>query len=192
MIISLTGFMGCGKSSVGKKLSALLSLPLIDLDDYIEERERMTIPEIFASGGEEAFRQMEFTALSEIISATDNIILSLGGGTVTAPRCAEIVHRQTCCIYLRATTATLVQNLMAGGYSGRPLLNCTQSRENTPGYPETEEAHRIEEKTEALMSRRSAIYESTAHHIVDIDGKTPGAIAYEISRLQKTGKAING
>ncbi len=66
MIISLTGFMGCGKSSVGRKLSELLCCPFMDLDDIIEERAGRTIPEIFASEGEAEFRRMEAEALEAV------------------------------------------------------------------------------------------------------------------------------
>ena len=66
MIISLTGFMGCGKSSVGRKLSELLCCPFMDLDDVIEERAGRTIPEIFASEGEAEFRRMEAEALEAV------------------------------------------------------------------------------------------------------------------------------
>ena len=68
MIISLTGFMGCGKSSVGRKLSELLCCPFMDLDDVIIESAGRSIPEIFASEGEQVFRQMELEALKQIIS----------------------------------------------------------------------------------------------------------------------------
>ena len=67
MIISLTGFMGCGKSSVGRKLSELLCCPFMDLDSVIEERAGRTIPEIFASEGEAEFRRMEAEALEACI-----------------------------------------------------------------------------------------------------------------------------
>ena len=67
MIISLTGFMGCGKSSVGRELSRLLCCPFMDLDDIIEERAGRTIPEIFASEGEAEFRRMEAEALEACI-----------------------------------------------------------------------------------------------------------------------------
>ena len=67
MIISLTGFMGCGKSSVGRKLSELLCCPFMDLDDIIEERAGRRIPEIFASEGEAEFRRMEAEALEDCI-----------------------------------------------------------------------------------------------------------------------------
>ena len=69
MIISLTGFMGCGKSSVGRRLSELLCCSFMDLDDVIVERAGRSIPEIFATDGEAAFRQMEHDALQDIIAS---------------------------------------------------------------------------------------------------------------------------
>ena len=68
MIICLTGFMGCGKSSVGRELSKLLCCPFMDLDEVIVERTGRSIPEIFAEEGEKVFRQMEQEALTEIVS----------------------------------------------------------------------------------------------------------------------------
>lgn len=162
----MTGFMGSGKSSVGKELSALLSYPVIDLDSYIEEKEGRSIPEIFASGGEAAFRRMELDALTELLSDPVQMILSLGGGTLTTPECAELVHRKTLCIYLRAATDTLVRNL-EGDTAGRPMLS---QGSTSP----------LRGRIEELMSLRSGIYESSAHHIIDIDGKTVAAIASEI------------
>ena len=69
MIISLIGFMGCGKSSVGRKLSQLLCCPFIDLDEAVEEVAGKRIPEIFASKGEAAFRRLETQILKDILSA---------------------------------------------------------------------------------------------------------------------------
>ena len=71
MIISLTGFMGCGKSSVGRRLSELLCCSFMDLDDVIVERAGRSIPEIFATDGEAVFRQMEHDALQDIIASAE-------------------------------------------------------------------------------------------------------------------------
>ena len=93
--------MGCGKSSVGRRLSELLCCPFMDLDAVIEETQERSIPEIFATDGEAAFRQMEVEALSRIIEAQqlrDNLIIALGGGTVMTPECADMVREKTHCI----------------------------------------------------------------------------------------------
>ena len=122
--ISLIGFMGCGKSSVGKELAALLpECRLIDLDTYIERKQGMSIPEIFNEYGEAAFRRMELEALKEIFSdnCRPQAILSLGGGTVTSEECRQLIRRNTDCFYLRATIDTLLGNL-EGHSAGRPML----------------------------------------------------------------------
>ena len=172
MIISLTGFMGCGKSSVGRELSRLLCCPFMDLDSVIEERAGRRIPEIFSSDGEEAFRRMERDAVIEILEIQETheeinkylnaTVLALGGGTVMTPECAEIVHEKTLCIYLRASVDTLLRNLVDEA-AGRPMLQGD-----------------LQARIEELMSLRSATYENTAHIIIDTDGKSAAEIASEI------------
>ena len=169
MIITLTGFMGCGKSSVGRCLSELLCCPFMDLDSVIEESQGRSIPEIFAADGEAAFRRMEVEALSQIIEAQqltanyDKVVVALGGGAVMTPECAELVREKTHCIYLRASIDTLVSHL-ENEAAGRPMLQGASLRT------------RIEE----LMALRSATYESTAHDIIDTDGRTIADIATAI------------
>ncbi len=179
--------MGCGKSSIGKRLAELLPCPIVDLDKYIEQAQARTIPEIFAQDGEPAFRQMELTALRQLITtsqatqsneqsgmasqstspAPETFILSLGGGTLTTNECSDLVRDHTTCIYLRATVDTLVSTLDHDN-GKRPMLNS---------------ALPLRARIEQLMSQRSLTYELTAHHIVDIDGKSDTLIAREIIRL---------
>ena len=166
MIITLTGFMGCGKSSVGRCLSELLCCPFMDLDAVIEESQGRIIPDIFAAEGEAAFRQMEVEALSRIIEAQQlrgNVVVALGGGAVMTPKCAELVRKKTHCIYLRASVDTLVSHL-ENEAAGRPMLQGASLRS------------RIEE----LMALRSSTYEATAHDVIDTDGKTVEEVAAEI------------
>ncbi len=164
MIISLTGFMGCGKSSIGRKLSELLRCRFLDLDEVIEAGQGRRIPEIFSSEGEAAFRAMELDALKMTInSGADDLVLALGGGTVMTPECAGLVHEHTCCIYLRASVETLVSRL-ENEAAGRPLL---QSPEG------------LRERISGLMSLRAATYESVAHFALDTDDKSLDEITKE-------------
>ena len=173
--------MGCGKSSVGRRLSELLCCPFVDLDQVIEERAGRTIPEIFAQDGESIFRQMELDALKSIVSSASHdakisaiqidgtkqapkMVIALGGGAVMTPGCAEIVQNETMCIYLRADIDTLVEHLM-GQTDGRPLLQGAELRE----------------RIERLMGERSATYEAIAHRIIDVDGKDIDVIGAEIA-----------
>ena len=183
-IIALTGFMGCGKSSVGRRLSELLCCPYMDLDAVIEERTGRSIPEIFASDGEAAFRQMELEALQSVVmnnsssAITGNppavilskakdlpTILSLGGGTVMTPECASLVHEKTLCIYLRTSVDTLVSRLCSEA-AGRPMLNPGRTPHGT-----------LRTRIESLMSLRASTYERTAHLTLDTDGHTIDSLA---------------
>ena len=177
--------MGCGKSSVGRELSRLLCCPFMDLDSVIEERAGRSIPEIFATDGEAAFRRLEAEALHDIVvhpgqelacNEKDIRIVALGGGTVMTPECAEIVREQTLCVYLKASVETLVEHLSAGEATGRPMLQggCHSERQNA------DEESALRARIEGLMAIRSETYENTAHIVIDTDGKSVEEIATEI------------
>ena len=163
MIISLTGFMGCGKSSVGRRLSELLCCPFVDLDAEIEARVGRSIADIFASSGEAEFRRLEKETLKDVLETDGKMVLALGGGAVMTPECEEMVNDKTVCIYLKASVDELVERL-SGESAGRPLLNTSD----------------LHTRILDLMSRRASTYERTAHHIINTDGKTVDDIAQEI------------
>ena len=81
MVIVLMGYMGSGKSIVGRSLAKILGYNFIDLDDYIEEKEEYSVSEIFKTKGEIYFRKIESKYLQEILSLHSDTVLSLGGGT---------------------------------------------------------------------------------------------------------------
>ena len=89
--VFLCGFMGCGKTTVGKKLSALLSCDFTDLDEYILKTEGKTIPEIFSQNGESYFRQAEERCLKELSEKTGGVI-ALGGGAILNPNTAKTAN----------------------------------------------------------------------------------------------------
>ena len=120
MIISLVGYMGSGKSTVGKRLSKRLKLPLIDLDDYISSQEKMTVKEIFAQKGEIYFRKLEKKYLEQLLQKED-FILSLGGGTPVYYDNMELINRYSISFYLRMKPSELAQTL-AAKKEKRPLI----------------------------------------------------------------------
>ena len=79
--VIVLGYMGCGKSTIARKLSSIIDIPFIDLDKYIETKYNMTIPEIFDSEGEIKFREIEKETLEKLLMQKDKIIISTGGGT---------------------------------------------------------------------------------------------------------------
>ena len=170
--ISLIGFMGSGKSSVGKELSKLLpEMELIDLDDYIEAMTGRTIPELFESEGESAFRVLERVALENIFMtgelAGTSYILSLGGGTVTTEACRKAVRSNTTCFYLRASIDTLVSNLEQWP-GDRPMLRGRNG---------------LRSRVRELMADREPLYEETAHHIIDVDDNDYPAADVKVASL---------
>lgn len=172
--ISLIGFMGSGKSSVGKELAKLLpDMELIDLDDYIEAMTGRTISEIFESEGESAFRELERTALENIFMTGEltesSYILSLGGGTVTTEACRKMIRRNTTCCYLKASIDTLVHNLEEWP-GDRPMLRGRNG---------------LYSRVKELMTERAPLYEKTAHHIIDVDGNDYLAAAVDILHLSE-------
>lgn len=153
--------MGCGKSCIGKELAAQSKCKLIDLDSYIEENTGRRIDEIFANEGEAGFRQIETSALKEIIgiahtSDTPDLILALGGGTLTTPEAAGYIHDYTVCTYLEASVDTLVYNLTE--WPGeRPLLRGCNDKDT------------LRNRVQTLLEARRKIYEANAHIIVNVD-----------------------
>lgn len=97
--VFLVGFMGAGKTSVGRELSRHLGWRFEDLDDRIRAREGRTIPEIFAQSGEAAFRQSELAALRELLKEAASgtpLIAALGGGAFVQPEIASLLERANC------------------------------------------------------------------------------------------------
>ncbi len=169
MIIALTGFMGCGKSSVASILAQNMGCFYFDLDDTIEMEEGRSIGEIFEEDGEGAFRALELEYLDRIISDYEDfpttMILSLGGGTIMTPQCAELIKENATCIYLKASVAQLVANLNIVGTDNRPLLAGSEN---------------LEEKVQGMLKNREATYERYADVVIPIDGLSPEQIAERI------------
>jgi len=160
MMITLTGFMGGGKTTVGRLLADALGCPFMDLDDLVVKKAGKSIPDIFAQDGEPAFRQLEAQVLRKTVEkyAESTAVLALGGGAVLAPASAALLHEKTVCIYLRATLDTLLARL-EGETAGRPLADASLADR---------------------LASREPIYEETAHVIIDTDGLSPDEVADEI------------
>lgn len=120
--IILVGYMGSGKTTIGKELSLLTGLPFVDLDAYIEEKENLSIQEIFKIKGEIYFRKQEHFWLNELLSLNISIIISLGGGTPCyANNHIHLQNKAFLSFYLKANISTLVNRLK--DTKNRPLLN---------------------------------------------------------------------
>ncbi len=162
--VILIGFMGSGKTTVGRKLSYRLRMPVEDTDKLIEQRENKKISDIFAKEGEEAFRRKETELLSELVKKGQRRVYSVGGGTPVREENRALLRSLGKVVYLRITPETVYERLK--GDTTRPLLQCENPLQ------------RIRE----LMESRREAYESCADVIIDVDKLSMEEILKQISR----------
>lgn len=120
MRVFLIGYMGCGKSTLGRKLSEMLQVTFIDLDKYIEQKYFKTIPNIFEEEGEVAFREKEQAALKEV-SEFDNVIVASGGGAPCFFKNMDVMNEAGLCVFLDVDSSELTNRLLQSA-TERPLI----------------------------------------------------------------------
>jgi len=162
--IILIGFMGCGKSTVGIRLSYRLRRVVEDTDKLIEKKAAKSISDIFKEDGETAFRQMETKCLQELMTIKDERIISTGGGLPMKVENHELLKRLGTVVYLRISSKGVWERLKND--TTRPLLQC-----DDPGT-----------KIEELMAKRAPVYEQAADVVLDVDGKTMEEVLTELER----------
>lgn len=118
--IFLIGYMGAGKTTLGRSLAEELGLQFVDLDHYIEARQHKTVKEIFSEIGEDGFRQIERSSLVEV-SQFENVVISLGGGTPCFFDNMDVVNQTGISVYLKPSEEVLLMRLIKGKHK-RPLL----------------------------------------------------------------------
>lgn len=161
--IVLCGFMGCGKSTVGKLLAENLGFKLCDSDAVIEQREGTTVTEIFANKGEAYFRALESQVIHEL-SLKNGLIIATGGGAVMNPENAENLRKGGFVVHLDITPEAVLKRLEND--TTRPLLQRNDK----------------ESAVRELLSKRNPIYSSVAHCTVDA-GASPETVAKKIIEL---------
>lgn len=120
MRIFLVGYMGCGKSTIGRKIAAIMGISFVDLDKYIEERYFKTVPAIFAEEGEQEFRNKERNALLEV-SQFEDIIVGTGGGAPCFFDNMEVMNNSGVTVYIAPDTPVLAARLLKSK-TERPLI----------------------------------------------------------------------
>ncbi|MFP5353155.1 MAG: 3-dehydroquinate synthase [Actinomycetota bacterium] len=156
-MIVLIGFMGTGKTTVGRMVAARLGLPFIDTDEAIEQRQGRSIRQIFEESGEPAFREIEREVVLAALGG-DEAVVALGGGALGDPVVAALLQGKTV-VHLKASWAEIQRRLR--GDTARPLLRRHDPR--------------------ALYEERSALYEMVGTLAIDTDDRSVADIALEIA-----------
>ena len=159
MKIVLLGFMGSGKSTIGRLLSERLEVPFLDLDEEIIRKTELSIPEIFSSLGEEKFREIEREVLTGLLSKPGSLVISTGGGVPAYKDNMELINKNSISIYLKADFEKLWERISKDG--NRPLVAAGK------------------EKVRKLFERRIPFYER-ADIVVRTDSQTPEETIDEI------------
>jgi shikimate kinase len=160
MNIILTGFMGTGKSTVGRRVADLLKIPFFDVDTTIKRQTGKSIADLFQERGEAAFRVLESATIQEL-SMQQKAVIATGGGALLNSRNREFLEKNGILVCLTAKTGTLLERLKDD--MTRPLL----SGEN------------MQERVERLVTERQAVYAMCPIQIVT-DDKTIEQVAQEV------------
>lgn len=159
--IVLIGFMGAGKSTISDYLSTMFAMKIVEMDQVIAEREQMSIPDIFATYGEEYFRDLETGLLVEMQSRK-NTVISCGGGAALRERNVTEMKKNGRVVLLTASPETIFDRVKDS--DDRPVLN---GRKNVKGISE-------------LMEQRREKYEAAADIVINTDNKTVLEVCEEL------------
>lgn len=157
--IILTGFMGCGKSAVGRELAQMSGSELIDCDDYIVQKAGKSIPEIFASVGEKGFRDLESSCIREL-GQKSGVIISLGGGAVLRKENIDFLRQGGTVFRIKADVEKILRN--TAGDTSRPLLK-----------------GKTKAQVEEMLLEREPYY-ANCDHTVDVSSMYPNQTAHAI------------
>jgi shikimate kinase len=164
--MALVGLMGAGKTTVGRRLAARRAVRFVDTDAAIEAATGRTVRELWAEGGEAAYRGRERAAVLDALASPDPIVLAVPGGVAVDPEmAAAVAGTGVVAVYLRARPETLAARLGAGP-DHRPLLG------DDPASA-----------LAALFTARDATYRDLATHTLDVDTLDPPTAAATVDRL---------
>ena len=162
--VILVGLMGAGKSTVGALLADSLGRPFVDTDEVVEATAGRTVAELFADGGEPAFRELERAVVADVCAAPDPLVIACGGGAVLDADNRRVLSRSGVVVWLRAAPAHLAARV--GDDDARPLLATGAAVETL----------------ERLAQVRAAAYEAVADAVVDTDTLSPADVAERVLR----------
>ncbi|WP_338750063.1 shikimate kinase [Bacillus sp. FJAT-52991] len=163
--IFITGFMGAGKTTIGKLLAAQLHVPVIDTDVYIEQQEGTAISEIFRHKGEAYFREAE-TAVLQKLCTNERKLVTTGGGIIMKEKNRQLMKQHGSVIFLEADLAVIFDRLKDD--TSRPLI-------------QNQEQSRIQQ----LYEKRLPLYKEAADFIIHTTNQTAEQVAEEVIQRLK-------
>ena len=171
--IALIGFMGAGKSAVGRALAVKLDMEFIDLDSLIEEKAGSSIPDIFARDGEPAFRRME-TEITAQVAGNEKKVIACGGGIVLRQNNIDLLRQSSVIVYLAAGRDILLRRVLHS-IERRPLLEVADPAAAIDG----------------LLKYRRPLYEKAADIIIDTSKLDIAGAARRISEELLKNESFN-
>lgn len=159
--VVLIGMMGAGKTTVGRVVAQRLGRPFHDSDEAVEARTGRTVAELFAEGGEQAFRAVEAEVLRDLLAAEEPAVIAAAGGTVLDAGNRAALRDAGTVVWLRAEPVLLAERVRTGDH--RPLV-----AEDPDGV------------VARLAEERSSLYQQTAHVVVDVDRLEAGEVAEQV------------
>lgn len=163
MNIIIIGFMGVGKSVVGRLLARRLNMNFIDMDDEIEKRQGCSITEVFNIYGQDYFRKVERQLLEEL-SKKENYIISTGGGIVTKEENRKILSNQKIVVFLDANVKTILRNV-SNEIEKRPLLKTSKN---------------LQKSINELLNKRYYYYKECSNINIDVNDKNIDEVVSQI------------
>src|SRR5262245_31272541 len=165
MKLYLIGYRGSGKTTVARLVGHELRLPSVDADEEIERRAGQSIREIFASSGEEVFRDLEMAVVTSLAQGADHVV-ALGGGAVLREQNRQGIAASGKVVWLRAGPQTLLARIEAD-------VTTTERRPKLTGAGGLEEI-------EKLLEVRTPVYAACADFVVDVEDVPPEEVAASI------------
>lgn len=164
--IVLIGYMGCGKTTVGKNLARICNYTFLDTDEWIEEQQGRSISEVFATDGEEAFREMETQCIQTLIDQKlERYVISTGGGMPVREVNRKLLKKLGKVIYLSVRPETVYERIK--GDTKRPLLQCEDPLS----------------KIREMIAMRAPAYRDGADFIVRVDTLKQSTISLKIKKM---------
>lgn len=169
--VLLIGFMGAGKTTVGKLLAERLGYQFVDTDDLIGQRAGKPIPRIFVEDGEARFRELETEVIRSLRERTHHVI-ALGGGAVKREENLSLLKAAGTIVYLIASPEELARRIHAMP-GVRPLIDGDGARKTLP---------EVEERVRELLAERLPLYERAADVVIETTGLTVEEVCQRVVR----------